>query len=267
MATRRAQPLPEESLVAVPLPNGAYALMWVMEVLRMSPRAAPSYSFFVMDGFWQETPRATALDRAKPWRRKDDPSLLPDQDDRWKGWFQGRIPPDFAIVGRRKPSAAERAIAAEGSGTMVFQDAEQLRSTLHREWRLLHDREAIEAEWARASEKRARAVEARRRGLTLGKMLREKPFARAAWSPRIVREVRRIFRDATRALMDLDAKGTSRQRSAALRRIVTELNALDDPEGFIETPEREAFVARVEELARLVGLSNAGEKLTGHRDW
>jgi hypothetical protein len=48
---------------------------------------------------------------------------------------------------------------------------------------------------------------------------------------------------------------------------VTELNTLDDREGCIETTEREEVVARVEELASFVGLSNEDEVLTGHRDW
>ena len=52
-----------------------------------------------------------------------------------------------------------------------------------------------------------------------------------------------------------------------LKRIVSELNALDDKEGCIETVEREQIVARIEALAGLVGISNEGEMLTGHRDW
>jgi len=82
-----------------------------------------------------------------------------------------------------------------------------------------------------------------------------------------LREARRIFHDATRDLITLQAKGTKRQRTAVLKRIVTELNALYDTEGCIETVEREAVILRIEELASLVGVSNEDEKLTGHRDW
>jgi len=52
-----------------------------------------------------------------------------------------------------------------------------------------------------------------------------------------------------------------------LKRVVSELNALDDKEGCIETVEREQIVARIEALAALVGVSNEDEKLTGHRNW
>ena len=52
-----------------------------------------------------------------------------------------------------------------------------------------------------------------------------------------------------------------------MKRVVSELNALDDKEGCIETVEREQIVARIEALAALVGVSNEDEKLTGHRNW
>jgi len=157
--------------------------------------------------------------------------------------------------------------AAEG--TTVFQGAEHVRAELHTAWRLIHDRPALEVEWARAQEAREQRAAERQRTRTLPKMLREKIFASWSemWPPRVVREVRRIFRDATRDLIPLQAKGTKRQRTAVLKRIVTELNALYDREGCIETVEREAVIRRIEELAALVGVSNEEEKLTGHRDW
>ena len=127
----------------------------------------------------------------------------------------------------------------------------------------------MEAEGARADVERRKRAEERRRTLTLPKMLREPVFASwsGRWSPRVVREARRIFRGATRELIALQEEGTKRQRTAVLRRIVSELNALDDKEGCIETVEREQIVSRIEALAALVGISNDDEKLTGHRDW
>jgi hypothetical protein len=152
---------------------------------------------------------------------------------------------------------------------MVFQNGEQCRSTLFQQWRLTYDRPAVEAEWALAEVERQNRAEERRRTLTLPMMVREPVFASWSemWPPRVVREARRIFRDATRELIALQEKGTKRQRTAVLKRIVNELNALDDKEGCIETVEREQIVARIEALAALVGLSNEDEKLTGHRDW
>lgn len=46
-----------------------------------------------------------------------------------------------------------------------------------------------------------------------------------------------------------------------------QFNALYDETGCIETGEASEVISRVEQLARLVGLSNDDEALTGHRDW
>jgi hypothetical protein len=82
-----------------------------------------------------------------------------------------------------------------------------------------------------------------------------------------VREARRIFRAATADLIALGARAPKAKRAAILKRIVTELNELYDREGCIETVEAGQLVHRIEELAALVGLDNADERLTGHRDW
>jgi hypothetical protein len=99
-------------------------------------------------------------------------------------------------------------------------------------------------------------------------MLREPLFSRgsARDAAHVVREAQRIFRTATKELIGL-VSGTRRERTKVLKRITTELNALDDQTGFIQTVEREQLVTRIEELAALVGISNQDEKLTGHRDW
>src|SRR4051794_30117415 len=78
---------------------------------------------------------------------------------------------------------------------------------------------AVEAEWSTPTWARSLAT-----------MLRERPFAGWAkpWGKRVVREVRRIFRVATRDLIALQKKhGTAQQHAAVLQRIVTELNAFD----------------------------------------
>ena len=110
---------------------------------------------------------------------------------------------------------------------------------------------------------------ARKSTLTLAKVSRERAFVRwEEYLPRsVVREVRAIFRDAANDLLALEKRGTKRQRVAALRRIVTRLNAYDDDKGFIESVERDQIIARIEELAGLVDLTNDDEVLTRHRDW
>jgi hypothetical protein len=251
--------------VAIPLPNGRFAAIWIMGVEPPVARMAECLQFLVLDGFWSSSPSASELEGAPISRASSPP--LPGVPDVWKGCFWGKVPSDFVSPAAKAPSEAEDALMGY-SGMMVFQNAEHLRSELFKHWRLLHDREALFAEYERATEAREKRASGRRKGLTLKKMLREKPFASwsSHWPARVVREARRIFRDATQALIDLDG-GTKRQKKTILRRITTELNVLDDGEGCIETTEREELVRRVEELASLVGLTNDDESLTDHRDW
>lgn len=151
---------------------------------------------------------------------------------------------------------------------MVFQNAEHLRAELFMHWRLVHDRPALEAEW-RATEAARDAVKAERESnRTLPQMLKEKPFAhwRQHWPLPVVRKAHAIFREATKALIALES-GTTDQKSAILKGITTQFNALYDDTGCIETGEAHELIARVTQLAKLVGLSNDDETLTGHRDW
>ena len=105
--------------------------------------------------------------------------------------------------------------------------------------------------------------------LTLEKMATEEPFAWAKgfWPDGVLPAVRQLYRDAAQALIHLRSDGTPEARTAVLRRVVTELNRLDGPLGFIEAVERDVLIPRLEELADLVGLSNDDEELSGHRDW
>lgn len=211
------------------------------------------FSFLILEGLLPSIP---GKDELAALRVAESPGgAFPGRANAWKGCFFGDIPDDFIVVGvRTVPLEDDPLRAAEGK--MVFQSAENLREELHRAWRLIHDRPALEAEWARAERARERRAAERQRTRTLPKMLREKIFA--SWSE---------MRPPRVDLIALPAKGTKRQRVAVLRRIVTELDALYDDEGCIETVEREAVIRRIEELAALVGVSNEDEKLTGHRDW
>ena len=200
--------------------------------------------------------------------RSTEPVLLPGREDVAKGCFVGPVPEDFAVVGRRALSPAEQ-VLTRSEGTTIFQNAEHVRAFLYEHWRSLHDRDALQAERALASATYEKRKAERRQARTLPRMLRERPLAHWSehWPTRVVREAHRIFRDATRDLLELGDGGGKRARVAVLKRIVTELNALDDTEGCIETSEREELVARIEALAALVGVTNDDEALTGHRDW
>jgi hypothetical protein len=259
------------SLVAVPLPNGSYAVLWMLEIdsvaelRRKKPRAY--FNFVIMEGFQAAIPTATQL-AALRVAEHPHPNGLPGRANIWKGCFFDDPPHDFTVIGTRAlPAKTDVLFAYEG--TMVFQGGEGCRAELFRTWRWLYDRPALEAEWAAADVKRDERADARRKALTLPKMRDEKPFASWSkmWPASAVKEVRRIFRDATASLIVLQHGGTARQRTAVLKRITSELNKLYDKEGCIETVECHQLVARIEDLAGLVGVSNKNERLTGHRDW
>lgn len=248
-------------LIAVPLRAGLYGLVWIVEVEGRSVR------LIVMAGTWATLPSAVAATKTRPARARGP--RLPGYGPHWKGWLQGKLPADFICVGQRTPPAAIRAAIAQSPGTMIFGTGERLRLELLTAWRFEHEREAITAEWAAAAAAHATKDASRRAQLTLPKMLRERAFAswKGARSPSEIRRVRAIFRTATTALIGLEASGTKAQRRRVLRGIVTELNALYDETGCIESVERDDVVERIEQLAALVGLSNDDEQLTGHRDW
>jgi len=261
----RARALDVGDVVAVPLPNGRYGAFCVIDVNEGARR------FFVVDGFWDKVPTAAAVARLRPMKLPFGQRDTLHGDD-WKGWFDGRIPTDFVTLRRARLSASLQALAVP-EGTMIFQDADHFRTYLYRQWCWLHDREALEAEWAadRARYEREQVARAAARKATnsLPRMLRERPFARwrEHWPPRAVRAVHAAFRTATEELIALGARAPRRSKEAVFRRLMDALNALYDREGCIETEEATALVERIEELARLVGLNNDDERLTGQRDW
>ena len=262
-------PLSVGTLMAIPLPNGRYAAVWVLgigEAYRVLRKLVKEQvHFLVLEGTWPNLPSAAEV--------AGQPLSASHDSDIWKGVFWGEVPSDFVLAGVKDPTSADLA-RMTSEGPMVFQNAEHLRSELFRHFRLEHDRAAVEDEWRQAEEARARREAQRHASLTLPEMLREKPFAhwRSHWPAKIVREAQTIFAEATTELIALDAVGaphggTKRQRATILKRIVTRFNALYDREGCIETGEASDVIARLEDLASLVGLSNADEALSGHRDW
>ena len=249
-------------IIALPLANGRFALVWMITCDENGS------SFLVLEDVLASLPSAPEALAMRP-ARPPNPHLLPGYDDVWKGWFDGDLPADFRVVGNRLVTSRERRWIENYSGTMIFGTAERLRTELLKSWRWEHERAAMEAETAAAQAAGEARAAKRRASLTLEKMARERIFA--GWAHHrpasVVREARRIFRDATNELIALERDGTARERAHVLERITTEFNALYDATGCIESVERDQIIARVEELAARVGLENGDEKLTGHRDW
>lgn len=61
---------------------------------------------------------------------------------------------------------------------------------------------------------------------------------------------------------------TKKTKLASLKAVVEHLNAYNDQQGcFIETPEREALLACLEDLVAVSGLGPLEEQLDEWRDW
>tara|TARA_R110002072_G_scaffold297438_2_gene470291 strand:- start:72 stop:896 length:825 start_codon:yes stop_codon:yes gene_type:complete len=258
----------------VPLPRGWWGAARLYEV---SPgegeRDAPSFKFLVLDGFWQRLPTAADVRECPLLRGPFEQWKNSHHKPEWLGWFSERWPDTFLVVTRGRLSSADLERGSDYSGTVCYQSALGFKEHLHAHWRWVHEREALEADWKRSLERRtarSRAkAKARREGLSLAKLARERPFGhwKEVWSSEVVAETRRIFRVATRELIALEEGARKKEREAVIRHVVDSFNDLDAREACIETSEREQIIDRIEELARLVGLRNTNERLTGHRDW
>ncbi len=255
-------------LVAVPLGNGFYVAIWIRDLTDgTSMMSEPGCCFVFLEGEWPEVPSEAVL-RAAPKRRPLGEALRAQYDEQ-KGYAQLPLPNDFVIVGTRELAPEDVASGADISGTCMFGTMERVRASALVEWRVVHDGDALRAEWAEAERAREAHARKRREKLTLKRLLRERTFAGCEdhHPEDVVERAREIFREAIEKLIALEKKGTPRQRAAVLKRIVTDFNELDDTTGFVETVERDFIVERIEELARLVGLDNDDEKLTRGRDW
>lgn len=225
-------------------------------------------TFLVLDGFWPMPPTAEDLQDVREMPAPFGQPPFPGRAHVFKGWFEGDLPPDFEIVLQR-PLTEQQVSMSGAPGTMVFQNARHFARTLSDQWRWLHDHEAYRQELEERAARVERARAERRANLSLEVMLRETSFASWAsrWPEDRLAEARQIFADATAKLIALREQGTPRTRAATLRKIVDAFNRLDNTTGLVESVERDLIIARIEELATLVGLDNADETLTRRRTW
>jgi hypothetical protein len=246
---------------AVPLRVGGFGAAVVIE-------ASGGFIFLVIDGFWNARPAAEDLGEPSLMPLPFGQRPLPGREGVFKGWFDGDVPSDFELVLNRPLTASEKMMRG-AEGTMVFQNARHFARTLSDQWRFLNDHAAYRQEIERKAAAFEKSREQRRANLSLETMASETFFA--GWSGRWPEEqlarARRIFTDATAKLSALQARGTPRKRSAVFLKIVEEFNRLDNETGLVESVERDAIVERIDELAALVGLDNASEKLTRRRTW
>jgi hypothetical protein len=261
MARKKVHHPSAEDILLIPLPNGCCGAIWIILV------ESSTFTFLVLDGFWNASPEPAEL---------ADVSIMPSPfgaqnphyENVFKGWFSKKPPKEFKVVGCR-PLTRELERHTRPEGTMVFQSGRHVQDILYRQWRWLNDHDALVAEWNAAAREVQSRQDARTTNLTLERMLEERPFTdwKARWSDSALLDARRIFQSATSDLIGLGAAASEGQRLAILRRIVSDFNELYDREGCIETVEAHQIIERIEELARLVGLSNDDELITGQRLW
>jgi hypothetical protein len=249
-------------IFAVPLPVGGFGAAIAIDTTE-------GLKFLVIDGFWKERPAAADFgDIVEVMPLPFGQKPLPDRPNVFKGWFRGDVPADFQVAVNRRLTARQKAMGG-AEGTMVFQSARDFARRLSDLWRWLNDRPAYlhELQLASAAAESVRA--GRRANLSLESMLSETFFTDwdDRWTGELLIEARGIFNDATAKLVALREGGPPSARTAVLRKIVEEFNRLYDATGLVESVERDEIVQRIEELATLVGLDNADEKLTGHRTW
>jgi len=143
---------------------------------------------------------------------------------------------------------------------------------LHRsnQWRHDHDRKALELEAKKdAAKEQAKALaqqKARRAG-GLAQMKRRTLVAE--WTGLVsagrCRSVRRMLRESIGEIARVDSMA---RRRALLQTLVERINAYDDAQGcFIETPEREALMTCLEDIAVVGGLGAMTKQLDQWRDW
>jgi len=245
----------------VPLRVGGFGAAIVIDAL-------DSFTVLVADEFWASPPSAADVAEFHEMPLLFGQTPLPGAPDVLKGWFDGEVPADFEVLLNRPLSARQKSMRG-AEGTMVFQSARDFARTLSDHWHWTNDRAAYMADLDRRVARFEKAEAQRREGLSLESMLREAFFADWAdrWPAEHLTEARRIFTDATVKLIALREGGTARKRSLVFRKIVEAFNGLYNATGLVESVERDQIVERIDELAALVGLDNANEKLTRRRTW
>lgn len=248
-------------IFVVPLRVGGFGAAIVVDT-------SGGHSFLVIDGFWPAPPTAEDLRDVREMPTPFGQPPFPGRAHVFKGWFDGEVPPDFELVLKR-PLTPEQESMSGAEGTMIFQSARDFARTLSDQWRWRHDHAAYMDELDQRAARVERAREARKANLSLESMLYETFFASwlGRWPEDRLAEARQIFTDATAKLIALREQGTPRTRTATLRKIVDAFNRLDNTTGLVESVERDVIIARITELATLVGLDNTNEKLTRRRTW
>jgi len=256
MAKKKSQPYAVVgNIYAVAIKPGLYA------VVRLIESSSDGYTFLFMNRYWDAVPRPDDVVEF---------NLLTYPNGHIKKyWFNEEIPSSFVFISQRELNSVEKAHVGP-IGTAVFQSPDHFISALLRDWRWIHDREAMKAEiealQARNAASELKEKSERKKNLSWELLLSEKLFADYSelWSRKQMAATRAIFRSA---IEDLRAGKDRSARRKILKRIVDQLNELEDREEFIETEAREMFVERIEELGKFVGITNKNESLTGHRDW
>lgn len=243
--------------------RGKFAVVWslgVADTSRSSATTRPHSRLVIADAVFATPPTLAQLTKRtlRPMFCEYLPSPVPGM------YFieDGPLPRGVTLLGTlSSPPACPHYVcyAAWSSFALIFD----------LQWRHLHERDkvAAAAEKARAAaEKRALAATRKRRAGGLAGMKRRTPVA--AWTGLVpAKHAKAVRALITQAITDL-AAAPPKKRLAVVKQLVERINEYHDEAGsFIDTPEREALLESLEDLAHVGGLGSIAAKLDAWRDW
>lgn len=256
-------------------PSGRFAVLKVLDVGDSGPTIA------VLAGTWEQPPTLRDARCARLLERrafKSGPGLQIDHDVfrcYWWAWCPDLLPEVRFLGNDRLRGQERRALLKAVSFTGVAGAA----VSAEREWRWLHDREALlqdvkNSMAAHQTEARAKAVaqRARRKTLNWEQLISEIPFPDWDTGPyqdlpeTFVSDSREVVRAAYLALRALGPRPPRKEVRVILRRCVEWFNSTSTSYGPPEAQVRAMFVQTIEEAAWLAGQSGMIGEINGWYD-
>lgn len=256
--------------------SGRYAALKILEA------GDTEFAFAVLDAIWDRPPTLRGARSAGILQRrafKTASNAVVDHECYRSWWWAWRphLLPEARFLGNDRISGLEReALQQAISYTGIVHAAR----SAEREWRWLHDREALldevkrsAAAHAAASAEKARQKRERLKTLTWDQLLAEDPFP--GWGSgrqpvpheALAMLARETVHSACRALKELGPKPRRRQVRPILRRCIDFFNDTDPSVGVIETEKRARILAVIEEMAELAGQQELIGEIDLWRGW
>lgn len=251
--------------IAAPL-RGKYAVVWSLgaaDTSRTSATTRPHSRLVISDAVFDTQPTLAQLERCTL-----TPMVCEYRALELGLYFveDGPLPRGVTLLGQlaSPPEVPEYVCYGAWSSFALIFDLQ---------WRHLHERDKLAAQQQKAraaTEKLAQAAARKRRAGGLEGMKRRTQVA--VWTKLVpakhARAVRAMISEAIADLAKTPAKTPAKKRLAILEALVERINAYNDAaKEFIDTPEREALLECLEDLAAVSGLGSITAQLDEWRDW